>query len=145
MKYLLILVLSINLFANDLVNMIKRHEGFKSNLYLDSGHYAIGYGFNLAHGITEAEAELLLIHRLSILHERLKQFNWFNKLSYNRKLVIVNMSYQLGISGLLDFKHMIWRLKHNYFNGAANAMIESRWYQQSGDRARELVKLMREG
>ena len=145
MKYLLLILLTTQLLSNELVDMVKKHEGFSSTIYKDSGHLSIGYGTNLSYGITEAEAELLLIHRLSITHEKLKQFSWFNRLSYNRKLVIVSMGYQLGISGLLDFKHLIWRLERGYYKAAANAMVESLWFKQSGNRAKELVKLMKQG
>lgn len=145
MKILLALLLTTQLFSSKLVDLVKKHEGFSSTIYKDSGHLSIGYGTNLSYGITEAEAELLLIHRLSITHEKLKRFSWFNKLSYNRKLVIISMGYQLGISGLLEFKHLIWRLQHGYYKAAANAMIESLWYKQSGTRSKELVELMKKG
>jgi hypothetical protein len=40
---------------------------------------------------------------------------------------------------------MIWRIKKGYYKSAANAMIESKWYKQSGDRAKELVYIMKNG
>jgi lysozyme len=143
----LLLLLPIWLLAFDIdstIQQIKQHEGFSAKMYNDRGHKSIGYGFNLSY-LTKAEAHLLLVHRLSIRHERLKQFTWFKRLSGVRKKVILNMSYQLGMRGLLKFRHMIWAIKHGYWNGAANQMINSRWYRQSGNRARTLVKQMRTG
>jgi len=145
MKLLLLILLTIQLFSNELVDMVKKHEGFSPTIYTDRNHQSIGYGTNLSYGITEAEAELLLIHRLTIAHEQLKRFTWFNKQTYNRKLVLVSMCYQLGLNGLLQFKDMIWCLTHNYPRAAANRMTRSLWYKQSGNRAKELVELMRKG
>jgi len=145
MKLLLLALLVTQLFSSDfdnLVRQIKFYEGFSSKPYSDNGHQSIGYGTNISH-ITQAEAHMLLVHRLAIRHERLKQLSWFNKLPPIRKRVILNMSYQLGHKGLLKFKHMIWAIKHNYWNGAANQMVSSRWYRQSGNRARILVRQMR--
>lgn len=143
-KLLLTILLSSSLYSLDLVTMVKQHEGFSQYIYEDNEHRSIGYGTNLSHGITKAEAELLLVHRLTVIHEQLKQYDWFNKLSYNRRVVLTSMGYQLGLSGLLQFKDMIWCLKHNYFNAAANRMTRSLWYKQSGTRAKQLVQLMKQ-
>jgi len=147
MKQLLILLLAINLYAIDFdstVEQIKQHEGFRSSPYKDSGHLSVGYGTNLSH-ITKAEAQLLLIHRLSMRLAQLRSHTWFNNLNPTRQGVILNMSYQLGYAGILQFKHMIWRLEHGYYKAAANAMVDSKWYRQSGSRSRLLVKQMKRG
>ena len=124
------------------IKQIKHHEGFRSHFYIDNNHYSIGYGINLSH-ITRAEANMLLIHRLAIKQAQLQSHSWYKNLSSVRKQIVLNMSYQIGYAGILKFKHMIWRLKHNYWNAAANAMISSKWYRQSGNRSRQLVKAMR--
>jgi len=142
---LLILILPILLLANPLVELVKKHEGFRTHTYIDRTHLSIGYGINLTYGITEYEAELILVHRLGKLTAVFEQYTWFNRLSINRKHVIISMAYQLGITGLYEFKHFMWRVKHGYYEAAANAMIDSLWFKQSGLRSRELVKLMREG
>ena len=135
-------VMAFNIEAT--IQQIKQHEGFSPKMYNDRGHKSIGYGFNISY-LTRAEAHMLLVHRLSIRHEQLKRYTWFNHLSPVRKSVILNMSYQLGMRGLSKFRRMIWALKHGYYNGASNEMKNSRWYRQSGTRARTLVKQMRKG
>ena len=144
---LLFILLTASLLALDfdkLVTQIKVHEGFSSTIYKDRSGLAIGYGTNLA-SITKAEAHLLLIHRLSNRITTLSQYPWYRKLSDTRKSVIISMAYQLGPNGLLKFKKMIWALNRGYYNGAANQMIDSLWYQQSGNRSKELVQIMKEG
>jgi lysozyme len=145
MNKLIILIILLQLVKADLIEDIKRHEGYRQYTYLDSGHYSIGYGTNLKNGITKEEAEILLIYRLSIVKASLNQHKWFIQLDEVRQQVLLNMGYQLGIKGLFSFKHMMWRIKKGYYKSAANAMIESKWYKQSGDRAKELVYMMKNG
>jgi lysozyme len=145
MNKLVLLAILFQLMKADLIKDIKRHEGFRQHIYLDNGHYSIGYGTSLKNGITKEEAELLLIYRLAVVKASLNQYSWFRELDETRQKVLLNMGYQLGVKGLLSFKHMIWRIKKGYYKSAANAMIESKWYKQSGDRAKELVYIMKNG
>jgi lysozyme len=128
-----------------IIDYVKQEEGFRPYIYKDNGHKSIGYGTNLSYGITKAEAELLLVHRLSIIEAKLTKYKWFIKLTHNRKLVIINMTYQLGMNGMLQFKHMIWRIQQNYYKAAANAMLDSTWAKQTPNRAKRLYWLMIQG
>ena len=52
------------MLTEELVEEIKREEGFVPVVYLDNkGKKTIGYGTLLEDGISEVEAELLLRHR----------------------------------------------------------------------------------
>lgn len=147
MKQLLFLLLAINLYALDfdsIVTEVKQHEGFRYKPYVDGSHYSVGYGTNLSY-ITKAEAHLLLVHRLSMRQAQLQQHEWYNKLNPTRQYVLLSMAYQLGYTGLMQFKHTIWRIKHGYYKAAGNSMQDSLWFKQSGNRSRELVKLMKRG
>jgi lysozyme len=144
-KLLLLLILPVLLFSDVelATKLIKQHEGFVSKPYIDNNHLSIGYGTSLRFGISKAEAELLLTHRLAIVEEQLKQFAWYTKQSDIRKTVLLDLTYNIGINGTLQFKSMLWALNRNYFNGAANAMKHSLWYAQTGTRAKQLVRMMR--
>ena len=147
MKNLLILLFAINIYAVDMdltIAQIKYHEGYSSTMYEDNGHFSIGYGTNIS-SITEIEAEILLVHRLSNRLSTLKKFNWFNNLNSARQQVILDMSYQLGMNRLLKLKHLIWRLKNGYYLAASNAMIGSEWYRKSGKHSKRLAEQMRRG
>lgn len=147
MKIILSLLLATSLYSLDfskVIEEIKHHEGFRSSPYKDSGHLSVGYGTNLSH-VTRAEAQLLLVHRLSIRLTQLNQHQWFKRLNATRQQVILNMTYQMGYAGILKFKHMVWRLENGYYLAASNSMVDSKWYRQSGSRSKQLVKLMREG
>ena len=145
----LILLLPLLVFADPVINaattVAQRYEGFRSTAYVDAHGLSIGYGTNLTAGISEEEALVLLQFRLIRLNRQLSKLEWFNSLTPFRKVAILDLAYNIGYAGLLQFKDMIWCLKHGYYNGAANRMKRSLWYKQTGRRARYLVQLMRQG
>jgi len=53
MKFFILILLTISLQADSLVEQIKHHEGFRSKPYIDQNHYSIGYGINLRYGVDE--------------------------------------------------------------------------------------------
>lgn len=145
-NYLILLsLLFISLHAKnlDVIDMTIKYEGFKAKPYKDSEGLSIGYGTHLP--LTSIEARLLMVHRLSIINEQLKRYDWFNTLSYNRKVIIIEIVYQVGLSGFLKFHNTIWCLENKYYHAAANHLKDSLWYKQSGLRSKELVKLFYEG
>ena len=81
---------------------VKLHEGFRDKPYLDSvGVLTIGYGTNIAEGISKAEAEFLLYNRLSnALTGARNLFRNFERLSDARQEVLVEMCYQIGVTRL---------------------------------------------
>lgn len=146
-KIILLVLLATSLFALDfdkVINEVKHHEGFSSKPYKDMGHMSVGYGTNLSY-ITRIEAHMLLVHRLGVRYGQLADISWFKKLSPKRQEVILNMSYQLGMPRLLKFKKMIAAIKRGHYITASSEMKRSKWYKQSGSRAKQLVKKMRRG
>lgn len=68
----------------------------------------IGYGRNLeAIGISKEEAERMLVTDVARVSTALSLYGWFNSLDDVRKAVVVNMGFNLGVRGLLNFKSMI--------------------------------------
>jgi len=123
--------------------LITKHEGFKSKAYrCSSGALTIGYGTNLDLGISKEEALVLLNFRLSKMNDRLSKHKWFNQLPYEKKNVILDMTYSLGVSGILKFKRMISHLRTKQYYMAAYEMRNSLWYRQVGARGEYLSKLM---
>lgn len=110
MKYNLFIItflLVSNIFAKELnlTTMTARYEGFRANPYIDTNGMSIGYGTHLP--LTKYEAKLLMIYRLSIVNKQLKQYTWFHKLDYNRKVIIIEIIYQLGLIKFLKFNNTI--------------------------------------
>ena len=145
MRFIALLLITLSLSASSLISQMIAHEGLSLMPYLDADGISIGYGTHLP--LTEAEAHILLVHRLSIIKAKLSKYSWFTRLSHNRQHVNIDMSYNLGINGLLRFKTMIWCLKQPkpYYHAAANALKDSLWYRQVGSRGKKLYKLMWDG
>ena len=62
------------MLTDELVEDIKREEGFVAKVYLDGKRKkTIGYGTLLEDGISQAEAELLLRHRLGLMAGELER------------------------------------------------------------------------
>lgn len=57
--------------------------------------------------------------------------------------VLVNMAFNLGRSRLGKFKNMIIAVNEGNWTKAADEMVDSRWYNQVGNRSIELENWMR--
>ena len=123
-------------------DLIKKHEGFRGMPYEDSrGFPTIGYGTKLP--IDEEEAELLLKHRLDKMTAELKkEITYFDDLPNEIQAVLLDMLYNLGVNGLLRFKRMWKAVEHRDWERMALEMQNSRWYNQVGRRAEELIAVV---
>ena len=126
-----------------LTENIKLHEGFSGFQYEDSlGFPTIGYGTKLP--LTEEEAGMLLEHRLNKMvneiHTALPQIE-----NYPRKVqeAIIEMSYQMGVSGVMKFKKMIDALDNEDYVEAANEAMNSLWALQTPSRAKMVSSLIK--
>ena len=129
------------------INQIKRHEGLRLHPYkCTAGKLTIGYGRNLEDkGISASEAEEMLLTDMCEVEERLFGEGLFSGLNDARKAVLINMGYQLGVSGLFKFKRMIAALDRKEYELAAKEMLNSRWAMQTPNRAKELSDQMLTG
>ncbi len=124
---------------SDLVEKLKDHEGFRERPYQCSeGVWTFGYGFTY---LTKDEADIVL--RIKVRKLRARLYPWIRELSPERQDVIVNMAFNLGISGLMKFKKMWAAIEVGEWNKAAAEMLDSRWARQVGYRAVELAEVMR--
>ena len=126
-----------------------RHEGLRLKPYrCTAGKLTIGIGRNLDDcGISQSEAYVMLINDIMNCEKQLqvKIPDIYNGLDEVRKSVLLNMCFNLGISGLLGFKNTLEFIKVGDWERAANNMLVSRWAKQVGRRAIELSELMRKG
>ena len=67
----------------------------------------------------------------------------FDKLPEAAKGVLVDMSFNLGLTKLNGFKDLKTALGRGNYNAAADAMIDSAWYRQVKTRGVRLVNIMR--
>ena len=132
---------------SNLIAQLKRHESVELKPYkCTSGKLTIGVGRNLEDiGITEQEAELLLLNDIGRVKQELVNDQWYMDLDPVRKAVIENMSFNLGYPSLKKFQNMIAHISEGNFELASKEMLNSRWSKQVGQRSIELAEQMRTG
>ena len=130
-------------FESELLQQIKEHEGLKLFPYkCPAGKLTIGYGHNLEdNGLSQSVCEYILIedieeakHNLYAIFTR----DFFNSLSDNQKIALVDMMFNLGLSKFLTFKKFILAVKNKDFIKASAEIINSKAYQQNKSRYKKL-------
>ncbi|MDR2905298.1 MAG: glycoside hydrolase family protein [Helicobacteraceae bacterium] len=96
--------------------------------------------------INRKEGEYLLRTRLeSMTAEVFAAAPTLAKLDPARKAVIMNMTYQMGVTGVLGFKSTIRHIQAGEYAKAADCMLASKWAKQTPKRAMRLAAIMRNG
>jgi lysozyme len=123
------------------------NEGYRQYVYKDSmGIPTIGIGFNLEEGFTKEESMLILRLRLSkLITELCDRVPVFTDMSQIRKIVLLDMSYNLGVPGLLKFRKMFAALCERDYQLAAKEMLDSRYASQVKGRAQRNALMMETG
>lgn len=136
---------SLNLDVTKIAETIKKAEGFMPKAYRDSvGVWTVGYGWNLeARPLSPELAEVILLVQLEQdLKKLLTAIPWVASLSEVRQFVLLEMCFNLGLSGLLGFKNTLNLVKQGRYSEAASAMLQSRWAGQVKGRAIRLARSM---
>ena len=68
-----------------------------------------------------------------------KAIPWYAEASFVTKTVLINMAYNMGLNGLLQFRNTLAYMGTKEWNKAARNMERSLWYKQVGSRARRMV------
>jgi len=138
---------------SNIVSDLIRDEGFRARAYRDHlGKLTIGIGFLIdpeEPGAQEMPQSVANFWLLEILEENKKILNvqlpWWCDLDEARQRVILNMSYQLGVNGLLKFKKMLKAMKDRDYYTAAEEALNSKWARQTPERATRIAKLIKNG
>lgn len=136
----------------ELKDRIKEHEGFRNVVYKDSlGFATIGYGHLVkeddlfVEGHTYSQKLLNDYFEIDFTNavvgaERLLGNQAMN---YKAKCVIIEMVFQLGMTGVSKFKNTLKAVKEEDWDTAADEMLDSVWAEQTPERANELSSTMR--
>jgi len=123
------------------------HEGLRLNPYrCPAGKLTIGVGRNLEDkGISMAEALFLLRNDVEEVRTQLERYPWYTQLDPVRQKVLIDMAFNLGIGGLMQFRKMLAALEAGDYGKTADEMLDSKWARQVGKRAQRLAEMMRTG
>jgi len=132
----------------DIKSYLIKHEGIRQKVYrCPSGFLTCGVGRNLeGKGITVSEAMYLLGNDIEECKDDLASiFPNYTDLSYNKKMVLIDMRFQLGATGFRGFKRLIEAIRTGDNKKAIQSIKESLYYKQVKLRADDNINLLREG
>ncbi|MFP8558266.1 glycoside hydrolase family protein [Klebsiella michiganensis] len=153
-----------------LYEMLRFDEGEKLQVYKDTeGYWTIGIGHLLTKNpskelaissldkelnrvtsgvISKSESERLFsLDTSRALQDisRSELSSIYIQMSGPRRAALVNMVFQLGLNGVLNFKKMISYLKAQNYPAAADEALDSRWARQTPNRAKRVTDVIRTG
>ena len=144
-----------------LLENIKAHEGFRDHIYKDSlGKATIGYGFLVAalspdelklnggkvEPMSKEVAEKILNLKLKKLKKRVFQcLPWLQNKPQSVQDVLTEMAYQLGLAGLMGFRHTLSCIEAGDYAQAARNLKASLLYRQTPKRVEDYIRGLRDG
>jgi len=129
-----------------LIESIKHHEGFRKGVYMDTlGYETIGYGFAIKNLEIDEDIAGLILERkmMCLILDCFNRFQWLNAQPTGIQEAIIEMCYQLGISGVSKFKKMITHIKNGDYILAGDEALDSRWAKQTPNRAKEISEIIK--
>ena len=120
-------------------------EVAKPGTNFDQGKpWTVGFGFT--HGVTpdsrmnRITAERKLEQEILEVDAALRNtLTWYNDASFVTKTILINLSFNMGIKGLLGFKNTLAFIKEKKYKEAAFNLRKSLYYKQVTKRAEELA------
>ena len=131
----------------NLIKMLRQHEGVRNTVYLDSlGIETIGVGRNLKEvGLSDDEIDYLLVNDVNRCKAEAKQFDWYEELDTVRREAVLNLLFNLGRPRFMGFKKAIAALGDHNYSLSADEFYDSRWRTQVGQRAEDICRMIRTG
>ena len=135
----------------ELKKMLIRDEAEVNHAYQDSeGYWTIGVGHLIdkrkGGKISHKISMLILDDDIAeVMGQCDRSFDWFDSLDEARKMVILNMVFNLGLDGFKKFKKTIYFIKIGDYDEASVEMLDSTWSNQVGVRAARLSTIMKTG
>ena len=130
-----------------LIESIKEHEGYVGIVYKDSlGIDTIGYGFAIKDLELDRDiCDIILERKLQALEDRVNlKFDWYSDMPKEIQDVVMEMCYQLGVTGVSKFKKTLAHLQNKRWEEASVEMLDSLWARQTPNRAKELSNRVKE-
>ncbi len=144
----------INMIDMDkLLESVKKHEGYRNKVYLDTlGKRTVGVGHLCIEDFWEDGKEYDEDFLMGILEKDLQsaidQADDMCKgltISDDAKIIIIEMIFQLGGTGVSKFRKMWQALQQDPpdYAEASVQMLDSRWAKQTPNRAKEMAEHMK--
>jgi lysozyme len=139
---------------NKLLESVKKHEGYRNKVYLDTlNKRTVGVGHLCVEDFWEDGKEYDEDFLMGILEKDLQSAidqadDMCSNLtiSDDAKIIIIEMIFQLGGTGVSKFRKMWQALQQDPpdYAEASVQMLDSRWAKQTPNRAQEMARHMSE-
>ena len=130
---------------------LEADEGRRKKAYKDSkGNWTIGIGHFLRYEVSDWTDEDIdkgfKADILSAINDLNLRLPWWTSLDRVRQRALINLCFNMGITGLLSFQNMLYFLKSKSYEKAADHLKLSQWFRDvQKDRSSRIVKQIREG
>lgn len=134
-----------------LIQQLRRDEGEVLHAYDDHlGFATIGVGRLIdkrrGGGISPEESAYLLSNDVRRVDQALRSaLPWFATLDEVRQAALINMGFQLGVAGLLEFKQTLACVRDGRYAEAETQAMRSKWATQTPARARRVTRQLASG
>ena len=141
----------------NIITILDYEEGYRAKPYLCSeGYVTIGYGTKLSNIKNLDPSTFIIEFNRNIAKQfmagtvqeldkallRSSQSDVFFDLDDDKRAIILSMSYQLGVSGVLGFKNMWKALAAEDWERAGIEALDSRWANQTPARANRHARVL---
>lgn len=143
-----------------IIPLLRQEEGVRYTPYLDSlGYPTTGVGFKLgpqgaplshytftlSDSVIDAWLENNIAHTLTAMMENSEIAIALKHCHQPRQDILISMAYQMGVTGLGNFHHMLSAMIQEDWNNAADQMLNSTWAKQTPGRAHRHAEVMQSG
>ena len=136
--------------TEQLLEMLKRHEGVESHVYrCSAGYETIGVGRNISKsglGLSDDEVDYLLENDIvRVVKELSSEYPWFNDLDDVRKDAIIDIGFNLGATRLRGFRRALAAMDAADYKTASLEFLDSKWSRDVKGRSTELAYMIEMG
>ena len=129
--------------VESILTSLKEEEGYSRFAYRCSeGRLTIAHGRMIEFGgigISEEEADYLLRNDIKRSFAECQNFSWFDSLPDDKKMVLVELCFQLGYPTLCNFNRMLTALSKRDWATASTELLDSKYArEQCPSRAKRL-------
>ena len=129
---------------DEIMALVRRHEGTVYHVYFDSRGVptgGVGHAFHVGSKLSPVVVEKLFYDDMRDAYDDYNKLLFARDIHGPRKAVIVDMLFNLGLSGFQKFEMMIDAMIRGDCDDVCREMFDSRWASQVGDRAEELAMM----
>ncbi len=91
----------------------------------------------------EVACKILELKLQKLQNEVFVKLKWLKSQPKQVQSIVIEMAYQMGVSGMLGFKNTLKLIENREYLKASNNMLKSRWAKQTPNRAKKLSDILK--